>query len=252
MLDSYVYRLSAGPIVQGPLGVCAPAALAVSSINHSLRDVMRARVYIDGFNVYYRLLKNSGLKWTDFSLLSQELLEKGDEIDCIRYFTADVTKRAGDEEAPLRQQTYFRALKTIDGFEIHKGTFLSKSITRPLVGQDHRYVDIHDTEEKGSDVNLASYLLLDAFQNKFDVALVLSQDTDLIEPLRMVTQTLGKQVVLGWMDKSSPGKKHKMASSFIRHINKGMLRRSQFPNPVIGKGGRKILRPDSWAPAEGK
>lgn len=208
---------------------------------------MRARVYIDGFNVYYRLLRHSDLKWTNFRSLSQELLADDDEIDVIRYFTADVTKRAGDEEAPLRQQTYFRALRTIEGFEIHKGTFLSKSITRPLVGQEHRYVDVHDTEEKGSDVNLASHLLMDAFQDKFDLALVLSQDTDLIEPLRMVSQDLGKTVVLGWMDKSCPGKQHKRVVSFIRHISKGMLRRSQFPDPVIGRGGRKIFRPDNWA-----
>ena len=148
---------------------------------------MRARVYIDGFNVYYRLLKNSKLKWTDFRSLSEKLLFESDEIDVIKYFTADVSRRAGDEDAPTRQQTYFRALKTIPGFEIHKGKFLAKKIIRPLVGQSRRYVDVHDTEEKGSDVNLASHLLMDAFQDKYDVALVLSQDTDLIEPLRMVT-----------------------------------------------------------------
>ena len=134
---------------------------------------MRARVYIDGFNLYFRRLKNSKYKWTDLNLLSKELLESGDTKELIRYFTADVTKRAGDEEAPERQQTLFRALKTIEGFEIHKGHFLSKKIVRPLVGQEKRYVEIHETEEKGSDVNLASHLLMDAFNDDFDVALVM-------------------------------------------------------------------------------
>lgn len=207
---------------------------------------MRARVYIDGFNVYYRLLRSSEYKWTDFRKLSEQLLKPDDTIDLIRYFTADVSERAGDEEAPIRQRTYFRALKTVDGFEIFKGKFLAKRITRPLVGQDKRYVDVHDTEEKGSDVNLATYLLRDAFMDEFDVALVLSQDTDLIEPLRVVKSELGKTVILGWMDKSNPGKKHKQVSTAIRHVSKSMLAKSQFPNPVIGRGGLKIQRPDSW------
>lgn len=207
---------------------------------------MRARVYIDGFNLYYRLLKKTDLKWTNLLKLSEELLRPGDSIEEIKYFTADVTSRAGDEEAPVRQQTYFRALKTIPNFQIIKGKFLSKTVTRPLVGQKHRFVEVHDTEEKGSDVNLASHLLMDGFQKRYDVALVLSQDTDLIEPLRMVSHELKKTVVLGWMDGSNPGKKHRDVANSIRHVSMGMLRKSQFDNPVIGRGGVRIKRPISW------
>lgn len=49
-------------------------------------------------------------------------------------------------------------------------------------------VKVIKVEEKGSDVNLASHLLLDAFQGNFDVAAVLSNDSDLVEPVRIVTQ----------------------------------------------------------------
>ena len=51
------------------------------------------------------------------------------------------------------------------------------------------------TEEKGSDVNLASHLVYDACQGSFDVAAVLSNDTDLVEPIRIVTQELGLPVI---------------------------------------------------------
>ncbi len=212
---------------------------------------MKASVYIDGFNLYYRRLKRSKHKWINLRLLAEELLEDDDEIGAIKYFTADVTKRAGDEDAPTRQQSLFRTLKTIDGFEIHKGRFLPKTIRRPLLGQEKSFVLVRDTEEKGSDVNLASHLLMDAFKDEFDIAIVMSQDTDLIEPLRMVTESLGKIVVVAWLEKhSQPGKKHKMASTHIRHIQEGMLSRSQFPNPVIGRGGLKIWRPESWGQDE--
>lgn len=210
------------------------------------RFSMRARIFIDGFNFYHRKLKHSKTKWTDLKKLSEELLATTDTVERIRYFTADVSPRAGDEDAPFRQQAYFRALKTIPELEIHKGTFLTKSIHRPIVGQEQTYVFVHDTEEKGSDVNLASYLLMDGFCDLYDVALVMSQDTDLLEPLRMVKEELGKIVIVAWFEDSQPGKRHRKVASSVRHVSDGMLRRSQFPNPVLGKGGVKLYRPESW------
>ncbi|CUH79549.1 NYN domain-containing protein [Tropicibacter naphthalenivorans] len=207
---------------------------------------MRARVYVDGFNLYYRLLKGTDCKWCNLKSLAESLLDKKDTVEAIRYFTADISPRAGDEEAPQRQSTYLRALKTIPELSIHKGKFLPKTITRPLKSDPSTYVTVLDTEEKGSDVNLASHLLLDAFSDAYDVALVLSQDTDLLEPMRMVREELGKKVVLGWFEQSSPGKKHKATCSAIRHVSPKMLRDAQFPDTVIGRGGARIERPKTW------
>ncbi len=207
---------------------------------------MRVAVYVDGFNLYYRALRNTGYKWLDLQKLSRELLSSDDQIEFIRYFTAIVSPRAGDAEAPARQEAYLRALRTIPNLTIHNGRFLPKTKTRPLVSDPTKYVEVHDTEEKGSDVNLASHLLNDAFRNRFDAALVISQDTDLCEPLRMVKHDLGKIVGIAWSENSKPGKRHRKVSDFIRHANSSMLRRSQFDDPVKGKGGMKIPRPAQW------
>jgi hypothetical protein len=51
-------------------------------------------------------------------------------------------------------------------------------------------------EEKGSDVSLASHLIHDAWAGRFKAGAVLSNDTDLVEPIRIVTQELKKPVVL--------------------------------------------------------
>ena len=48
------------------------------------------------------------------------------------------------------------------------------------------------TEEKGSDVNLATYLLLDAFDNDYDTAIVVSNDSDFIHPIEVVRRRFGK------------------------------------------------------------
>jgi hypothetical protein len=84
-------------------------------------------------------------------------------------------------------------------------------------------------EEKGSDVNLASHLLLDAFQNNFDVAAVLSNDSDLVEPIRIVTQVIGKPVGL-LSPVSNPTPDLRRVSGFIRRISPGDLAASQFPD----------------------
>lgn len=50
------------------------------------------------------------------------------------------------------------------------------------------------TEEKGSDVNLATHLLHDAHTRRFEVAVVVSNDSDLLEPIKIVRDQLRKKV----------------------------------------------------------
>lgn len=207
---------------------------------------MRVCVYIDGFNLYYRALKGTPHKWLDVSKLSEALLAQDDEILAIHYFTADVSPKSGDPDAPTRQQAYLRTLRTIPTLSIHKGRFLPKTKSRPLVSDPSVFVKVHDTEEKGSDVNLATRLVVDGFRNHYDLALVISQDTDLLEPLRVVREELKKVVGLVWLDQTSPGKAHRRIASFLRHANPSVLLNSQFSNPVIGKGGLKIEKPMLW------
>jgi uncharacterized LabA/DUF88 family protein len=207
---------------------------------------LRAFVYVDGFNLYYRGLKRTPYKWLNVTRLAQELLSSDDTVGKVRYFTADVSPRSGDADAPQRQQAYLRALRTLPEVTIHKGRFLPKTKTRPLVSDPTRFVEVHDTEEKGSDVNLASHLLNDAFNDRFDVALIISQDSDLCEPMRMVCKEIGKIVGIGWVETSAPGKRYRAVSSFIRHASTTMLSNSQFPDPVIGRGGAHIAKPPTW------
>jgi hypothetical protein len=153
---------------------------------------MIANVYIDGFNLYYGSLKGTSNKWLDLEALSKRLLPK-DSIHRIRYFTALVDGRT-DPQGPQRQQTYLRALATIPCVSVHLGLFKTRPVTLPLVtpppppGRTH--VRVYRTEEKGSDVNLATFLLLDAFQRDYDVAVVISNDSDLAEPIRVVREEL--------------------------------------------------------------
>jgi hypothetical protein len=92
---------------------------------------MATIVYIDGFNLYYGALKGTPHKWLVLAALSRRLLPK-DQIVAIRYFTALVAARQGDPQQPQRQQAYLRALRTIPGFTVHLGHYLTHSVRMPL------------------------------------------------------------------------------------------------------------------------
>lgn len=207
---------------------------------------MRVAVYIDGFNLYYRALKQTNYKWLNPFILSSKLLDNTDQITQLKYFTAPVSSRAHDPEAPSRQQAYLRALRTIPDLRIFYGNFLVKTKTRPLVNNPTTFVEVYDTEEKGSDVNLATHLLNDAWKDQFDVALVYSQDSDLLEPLRIVKEERHKIVCLAWLDGQQPSKKWYKSVSAIKHVTADRLAASQFPEKLMTESGRYVYKPDNW------
>lgn len=207
---------------------------------------MRVRVYVDGFNVYYRALKKTSYKWLNPLALAQSLLDPVDTIDVLRYFTARVSSRAGDPGAPARQQAYLSALTTIPEIKVHYGRFLAQRKWRPTTADPTKYVEIHDSEEKGSDANLASFLLHDGWGDKYDAALVMSQDTDLCEPLRMVRKDLDKSVGLVWLDGQQPGRRFRNCVSFVRHATPSRLKAAQFPEELRNRKGDLVSKPASW------
>lgn len=206
----------------------------------------RVFVYVDGFNLFYRALKGTPFKWLDLDALAKCLVAPGDRIAKVRYFTARVKARSGNADAPRRQQIYFNALGTLANVEFHFGSFLTKTKWRPMAAVPTRFVEVLDTEEKGSDVNLAVHLVNDAWSNHFDLALVLSQDTDLIEPLRMVRGGLGKLVGLVWLDGRRPDKGMAEAASFVRQIHHADLLAAQFPPQIARRSGSLIVKPAGW------
>jgi len=157
---------------------------------------MATNVYVDAFNLYYGCLKGTSYRWLDLGALCRRLLPK-DRINRIRYFTATVSARPDNPDAPQRQQVYLRALETIPGLSIHYGHYLSHVTRMPLARPrpgGARTVEVVKTEEKGSDVNLATFLLVDAFTRDCNVAVVISNDSDLKLPIEVVQRELGLRV----------------------------------------------------------
>lgn len=205
----------------------------------------RTYVYVDGFSLYYRAVKNTPYKWLDLKALCGQLLQPINKIEAIKYFTAIVSGKF-DPRQPTRQQTYIRALREyIPEISVYYGQFLSHVKPRPLAESwpEKQFVNIIDTEEKGSDVNLAVHLLNDAWLDKYDCAVIISNDSDLAEAVKMVREDRGKVVGLFTFENCHPSKELIKLTHFVRKIRQGVLATSQLPDPIPGTNIRK---PEVW------
>ena len=200
-------------------------------------------VYIDGFNLYYGCLRKTPLKWLNPVALARLLLP-GHTVNKVRYFTARLSGQAGDPRAPTRQRLYLRALQTLPEIEIHYGHFLTHQVMAKKVKGNPPYVEVFKTEEKGSDVNLASYMLMDGWRGDYDCAVVVSNDSDLLTPIQMVKREFGKTVgILNPQQRAS--RVLIPEADFLKKIRVGALKASQFPDQLTDAHG-KFHKPPEW------
>lgn len=207
---------------------------------------MVTNVYVDGFNLYYGALRATPYRWLDLNALARTLLPN-DRIRRIRYFTARVISRPDDPGKAQRQDVYLRAVRTIPHLTVHLGHYLSSTVRMPLAAPSPngpRTVEVIKTEEKGSDVNLATYLLLDAFRGECDAAVVVTNDSDLKEPIMIARRELG--LTVGVVNPHPPARRSRaLQADFFKQLRASALARCQFPDPLTSPQG-KIHKPFGW------
>ena len=208
---------------------------------------MRLRLYVDGFNLYHRLLKGRvGCKWLDLVQLAHRLFPS-DELDEVHYFTARI-KALGDPQAPQRQQVYLRALDTQSNVRVHFGYFQIEKKWRRLVTPApgrKKSAEVFLPEEKGSDVNLAAHLVSDGYERRYKKAAVLSNDADLAEPIRIVTSRLGIPVTVLHPPRYPATVLRKAMPTELKRLSLSSVRQCQLPSTLEDPDGT-IQKPNSW------
>ena len=209
---------------------------------------MITNVYIDGFNLYYRALKDTPFRWLDLWKLAETLFPQ-DTIHVIRYFTARLDARPSNPGQAQRQLIYLRALSTLPALDVYYGVFRSGVKRRPLaqpVPGLPTHVLVKESEEKGSDVNLATRLLIDGFKGEYEQAVVVSNDADFAGAMRSVRDDLGLKATLVNPDawNTSPNDLAK-AATYVKRLWKSHLRISQFPDSLADPVG-VITKPANW------
>ena len=203
-------------------------------------------VYIDGFNLYYGALKGTPYKWLNLWQMCQLLLPKHNILK-IKYYTAKVSARPSDPTQPIRQQTYLRALQTVPNLEVVYGQFLQSQVRMPLVSPlpgGPTSVLVIKTEEKGSDVNIATHMIHDGHLGRYEAAVIVSNDSDLVEPVKIVRNYLKKDV--GMLNPHKhPSNALKHCVKFMKPIREGVLRSCQFP-PTLTDATGTFHKPAGW------
>ena len=209
---------------------------------------MITNLYVDGLNLYYRALKDTPFRWLDLRRLAETLFPQ-DSINRVCYFTARLDARPGNSSQRQRQQAYLRALETLPGFDAYYGVFRSGIRRRPLaepIAGLPSHVLVRNSEEKGSDVNLATRLLVDGFTGDYEHAVLVSNDADFAGAMRYVRENLGLRVTLVNPDRKNSSPRDLVASAtYVKRLWKSQLRQSQLPDTLLDETGR-ITKPNGW------
>ena len=218
---------------------------------------MRTIVYVDGYNLYYGVLRKTALKWLDlFALFQDHVLDSDAELVEVRYYTAPVLGRMCDDiESPQRQRQYLQALRKMypEKIVIVEGKIIATTpfqrLVEPLAqAPDVERVQVYDFNEKKTDVNLASDLIAGAWTGAFEQAVICSNDTDLEAALATV-RSYHPDIRLGLVA-PIPGDDHRRISKDLAlhaHWSKPLsavhLKNAQLPDRIPHSS---LKKPGSW------
>ena len=159
----------------------------------------RVTVYIDGFNLYYGMRSKGWHRyyWLNVQLLAQHLLKPRQSLIGTKYFTSRVSSTPRDPNKSDRQNAYLEALGTLADVDVFYGHYLEKTVTCFTCGAAWQL-----PEEKMTDVNIAVEMTVDAFQDRWDTALLVSGDSDLTAPIMNIRQSFpARRVVVAASDR---------------------------------------------------
>ncbi len=199
--------------------------------------------YIDGFNFYHGLMaKGWGrFRWLDYRALMERFTLPEQELVAVKYFTSRVIH---EPTSLARQEVYLRALEKRGGVEVITGEYQTRKVQCPKCDRWYKR-----RQEKKTDVNLATHLVADAYEDHYDCFFLLTADADLVPAAEFVIERHHKPMVL-----IDPPRRHSdelasLSSSHL-HITSSWLSASQLPDPLEWQPRpgrtRQIYRPEEW------
>jgi len=197
-------------------------------------------VYVDGFNLYFGL-KEKGWRryyWLNLVALARKLLKPDQTLKKVKYFTSHITI---PPDKAKRQNDFLEALETLPELCIFFGKYQTNSITCNKCGHI-----MLKPNEKMTDVNIAVEMLADAFLDSFDIAILISADSDLIGPIKQIKKIFPeKQVVVAFPPSRFSYELQNIASASFT-IGRKKIAESVFTDEVTKRDGFVLKCPDRW------
>lgn len=201
---------------------------------------LRVIAYVDGFNLYYGIRQKDWkhLYWIDPYDLADALKPSGSQLVDTKYFTARVKRPNGKRD---RQTSFLDAVRARGKTEIIQGKFSDRTVTCNGCGSSW-----NKPEEKMTDSAIAAHLVADAFLDRFDVAIMIGGDTDIVPALRIVRTHFASKTLLAWY----PPKRHNDAVGSQCHgsdtIGHSHLELAVMPDQIEVAAGVIKTRPPHW------
>lgn len=198
----------------------------------------KVAVYIDGFNLYFGLKAGyPRFKWLNTESLAKMFLKHGQTLSGVKYFTSRVSNNPDKEK---RQNIYLEALEST-ATEIIYGHYQNHMVKCKRCGSAWP-----SANEKMTDVNIATRMIVDAINNIYDVAILVSGDSDLVPPILAIKEHFpNKKVIVAF-----PPKRHNINIKLHAHgsfvIGRKLLKDCQFPEKVVKPNGFILNKPTEW------
>jgi uncharacterized LabA/DUF88 family protein len=213
----------------------------------------RTIVYIDGFNFYYGMKAKYKRKysWLDLYKFSKSILPPDNQLVLVKYFTSRVKGFPDDPLKPERQSAFIDALLTLPNFMIFEGNY---QCFKPNCRYCHQETIVcsncgHDfikPNEKKTDVNITTELLIDAFENNCDTQILISGDSDYESPLKALRRLFPDKILYVAFPPKRKNPKLKIHSVKLIEISEEAFSQSLLPDDIVLPSGYHIRKPDSW------
>ena len=211
----------------------------------------RAALYIDGFNLYHPIRRmgadHEHFKWACLWQLGLGLTaSRGQLLTKVVFCTAVPSMRQSPDKRT--RHIRFNDAQRARGVVVIEGHYVPEPIEIDGIATgDQKWT------EKQTDINVALTLIMDGVENEYDVALLLSADTDQVATARVFTEKLaplGKKLVgIAPPDRVAPiGYGAYKVPSIV--LQKSDIERCIMPERVEGNG-LVVFRPEEYAPPEG-
>jgi uncharacterized LabA/DUF88 family protein len=200
----------------------------------------RVIVYVDGFNFYYGLKSKNWRRyyWLDMVKFAERLLRPHQELVEVCYFSA----KHIDNQKSKRQDAFFQANRVNPKFTLHLGKYLKKDIVCKFCKQV-----THTFEEKETDVRIATTMLADVYQDRCDVTMLVSADSDLVPPIERIKELSPNHKIIVCFPPDRYSSHLCKWSNGIKTLRDTRLYENcLLPEVVVLPDGYALRKPDKW------
>ena len=215
--------------------------------------MIKTIVYIDGFNLFYGLLQHKPNRWLNLVNFAQALVGPEHNVTAVKYFTSKTKSYPANPQSELNQHYYWQALSTLPRVRLIEGFYQKSKRLMPFYKEPCKSCDktpnhlapVVKLEEKRSDVNIATEMLMDAMTDSADAFTLVTGDSDLAAPIQAIRYRLKKPIAV-FNPHQATCLELKRFASFYKNISPDLPSQCQLPYTVTLPNGTTIHAPTGW------